>query len=148
MDSTYETQRHINRVQELLSKISFYLKERGLVHDFSKLLNPEKIGFDEMTHKLSSTTYGSEEYKQMLKELKPILEHHYENNSHHPEHYKNGIDDMDLLDVVEMLMDWKASTERHEDGDIHSSLKINKMRFNMSDQLYNILNNTIKNLRW
>jgi hypothetical protein len=148
MDSTQETTKHIERVQELLGVISDKLVERGYNHDYSKLHNPEKVGFDEMTHKLSSTTYGSDEYKQMLKDLKPILDHHYENNSHHPEHYKNGIDDMDLLDVVEMLMDWKASTERHEDGDIHSSLKINKMRFNMSDQLYNILNNTIKNLKW
>jgi hypothetical protein len=84
----------------------------------------------------------------MLKDLKPTLDHHYSNNSHHPEHYKNGIDDMDLLDVIEMLMDWKASTERHDDGNIHSSLEINKNRFHISEQLYNILNNTIKNLGW
>jgi hypothetical protein len=53
---------------------------------------------------------------------------------------------MDLFDVMEMLMDWKASTTRNKDGDILKSLQINKSRFNISDQLYSILYNTIKNM--
>jgi hypothetical protein len=85
MDSTQETQKHIDRVQELLGIISQKLEERGFNHDYTKLIDPEKTGFDDMTHKLAQTTYGSDEYKQMLKDLKPILDHHYVNNSHHPE---------------------------------------------------------------
>jgi hypothetical protein len=148
MDSKLETTRHILRVKDLLMEFREKLQQRGIDHDESKLQEPEKTGFDEMTYKLSSITYGSDEYKQMLKDLKPILDHHYENNSHHPEHYENGVDGMDLLDIVEMLMDWRASTERHSDGDIHKSLEINKERFHMSNQLYNILKNTIKNFNW
>ena len=148
MDSKLETTKHILRVRDLLMEFRDKLQQRGIDHDDSKLKEPEKTGFDEMTAKLNSTTYGSDEYKQMLKDLKPILDHHYQNNSHHPEHYENGVNEMDLFDIVEMLMDWKASTERHDDGDIHKSLEINKVRFNISDQLYNILKNTIKNLNW
>jgi hypothetical protein len=84
----------------------------------------------------------------MLSDLKPTLDHHYANNSHHPEHFEKGINDMDLFDIVEMLADWKAATERHDNGDIHKSLEINKDRFHLSEQTYNILKNTIKNLNW
>jgi hypothetical protein len=53
------------------------------------------------------------------------------------------ISQMTLIDLIEMLCDWKASTLRHKDGDIFKSLEINKKRFNISDQLYNILKNTM-----
>ena len=43
-----------------------------------------------------------------------------------------------------MFFDWKAATERHDDGDIYKSLNINKDRFKISDQLINILKNTAK----
>lgn len=148
MDSRIETTKHILRVKDLIREFRELLQQRGIDHDDSKLKEPEKTGFDEFTEKLHGVTYGSPEYKQMLMDLKPILDHHYSNNSHHPEHHENGLDGMDLLDIVEMLMDWKASTERHDDGDIRKSLDINKTRFNMSDQLYNILKNTIKNMNW
>jgi hypothetical protein len=107
---------------------------------------PEKELFDEFTPKLAGSTYGSDEYKEMLKGLKPALDHHYLYNSHHPEHYDNGIDGMNLLDLVEMFYDWKAASERHKNGDILKSIEINKIRFNMSDQLVSILNNTAKEM--
>ena len=147
-DSRLETTKHILRVKDLLREFREILQQRGIDHDESKLKNPEKDAFDIMTEKLKSSTYGSEAYKQMLKDLQPTLDHHYANNSHHPEHYPNGIDDMDLFDIVEMLMDWKAASERHEDGNIYKSIDINKDRFKMSDQLYQIFKKTASNLNW
>ena len=76
------------------------------------------------------------------------LKHHYAANSHHPEHYENGIDGMTLIDVLEMLCDWKAATERHADGDIMRSLEVNRERFGISDQLANILANTVREWGW
>jgi len=148
MDSTNETKKHIFRVVDLLREFREKLQQRGDEHDMSKLNPPEKEFFDIFQSKLKTSTYGSNEYKQNLKNLKPALDHHYTNNTHHPEHFENGINGMDLFDVVEMLMDWKAATERHDNGDIHESLDINKERFNMSDQLYDILKNTVKNFNW
>ncbi len=78
--------------------------------------------------------------------MKVALDHHYAQNRHHPEHYKNGIDDMTLVDLVEMLCDWKAATLKHNDGNILRSLEINSKRFNMSPQVYNILKNTVEQL--
>ena len=143
-----ETQEHIERVQLYLSKVIDGILKRGYEHDKSKMSQPELSGFVEFTPKLKQSTYGSSEYKENLKGMQSTLDHHYKNNSHHPEHYEDGINGMDLLDIVEMLCDWKAATERHQDGNILKSLEVNKGRFNIDDQLYNILKNTIKNLNF
>lgn len=148
-DSRADTLAHIKRVNELLVKCAIDLQKRGMTHDDSKLVEPEKSGFDACTLKLKSLTYGSDEYKAALVELKPTLDHHYAANSHHPEHFSTGIQGMSLFDVMEMLMDWKAATERMKDGgDIRRSLEINKKRFNIEPQLEGVLYNTIIQMGW
>jgi len=57
-----------------------------------------------------------------------------------------GLNGMSLLDLVEMLCDWKAATMRHNDGDILRSVEINQKRFGYSDELKSILLNTIREL--
>lgn len=145
-DSKKDTQAHIARVRELLTGACSELIRRANNHDASKLKSPEKEYFDKFTPKLAGSTYGSDKYKQFLKELKPGLDHHYEKNHHHPEHYKNGLDGFNLFDLVEMFFDWKAASERHNNGNIFNSIKINKERFKMSKQLESIFKNTANDL--
>lgn len=145
-DSTNDTKAHIARVADMVTLCSDLLELRAMTHDESKLKSPEKEIFDEMTPKLKDSTYGSEEYKGFLASMKPALDHHYAHNSHHPEHYPNGIDGMTLLDLLEMLCDWKAAGERHADGSIERSLRVNKDRFKIGDQLQGILENTAREL--
>lgn len=148
-DSRADTLAHIQRVKELLERCRINLANRGDVHDQSKLEDPEKACFDACTIKLKSIPYGSDEYKAALEELKPALDHHYAANSHHPEHFANGMNGMSLFDVMEMLMDWKAATERMKGGgDIRRSLEINKQRFSLTPQLESILANTIREMGW
>lgn len=147
-DSTADTLLHIKRVNELLTKFAQGLLSRAIQHDKSKLSEPEKSLFDEYTPKLKGCTYGSDEYKAFLTSLKVGLDHHYEKNSHHPEHYTNGVDGMDLLDLVEMFMDWKAAGERHADGSIMKSIEHNKDRFHLSEQVVSIFKNTAFNYGW
>lgn len=99
--------------------------------------------FDEYSSNLKHCTYGSEEYKSFLDGLKPALNIHYANNRHHPEHFADGIRGMNLLDVLEMICDWKASSERHADGNIYRSIEINQSRFGYSDEVKDILKNTV-----
>lgn len=143
-DSTSDTLLHIKRVSQLLTEAASELIRRANVHDNSKLESPEKELFDEFTPKLKGTTYGSEEYKEYLKELRVALDHHYKNNTHHPEHYENGVNGFDLFDLIEMFFDWKAATERHADGDIMKSIDINQERFNISPQISQIFRNTVE----
>lgn len=139
-----ETSKHVDQVGENIGKVVRELQRRADHHDDSKFGKDELPGFVEFTPKLEGTTYGSDEYKELLKGLKPTLDHHYKNNRHHPEYHKNGIDDMNLIDMVEMFCDWWAATKRHADGDIIKSIKHNKDRFKMNDQLVKIFENTAK----
>ena len=143
MDSRIDTYNHIQTVQTLLSNVLTDLTDRLLKHDQSKLCSPEVETFDEFTTRLAASTYGSAEYKGFLAGMKPALDHHYAANSHHPEHYPNGIKGMSLMDLTEMLCDWKAATLRHNDGNIWQSVEINQKRFGYSDELKTILLNTL-----
>jgi Family of unknown function (DUF5662) len=142
--TNYDTMRHIERVRNLIGEFVVQLLNRAELHDQSKLEEPELSLFVEMTPKLAACTYDSPEYKGFLAQLKPALDHHYARNRHHPEHHKNGINDMTLVDLVEMLCDWKAASERHNDGNINTSIEKNTERFNLSPQLVRILENTAK----
>jgi len=152
IDSTVVTKQHIARVDhwiraflEILAERNkmgdfFPLVEKELLkraknHDKSKLMDPEKRIFDIYSPKLKSCTYGSAEYKGYLKEMELGLKHHYKANRHHPEHFKKGIEEMNVFDIVEMFCDWKAAVERHEDGDIYKSIDINAERFEMPGDL-------------
>ncbi len=137
-----DTFRHIERVRNLLNGMVMELLRRGELHDQSKLEPPEVSMFTEFTPKLATSTYGSAEYEGFRKSMGPALAHHYANNRHHPEHFKNGVDDMTLVDVLEMLCDWKAASERHNDGNIRKSIEKNADRFGLSPQLVRILENT------
>jgi hypothetical protein len=146
MEETYnsklDTLLHIKRVNKLLLDFCTEIERRATIHDNSKLESPEKELFDEYTPKLATCTYGSDKYKEFLSGLKVALDNHYKNNSHHPEHYENGINGFDLFDLVEMFFDWKAATERHNDGNIYKSIEINTKRFELSEQIAFIFKNT------
>lgn len=148
MDSTQDTLDHIGKVQARIAEIVSALRRRGYEHDASKLEEPEKAGFDVLTFKLATLVYGSDEYRAALEEDKPTIDHHYAVNSHHPEHYPNGIAGMSLLDVIEMLCDWKAASERTKQGSIAQSLDHNRTRFQIDDQLAAIIENTVRELEW
>ena len=72
------------------------------------------------------------------------LQHHYANYRHHPEHFEKGINDMNLVDIVEMICDWKASSMRQHDGNLLKSIEANAKRFGYSGQLKQIFINTAK----
>jgi hypothetical protein len=139
-----ETWAHIDMVIRSLHMMQTKLGERMLTHDRSKLRAPEVQYFTEHTPKLNSLTFGSAEYAESLKAMQPALIHHYANNRHHPEFHKNGINDMTLVDLMEMLCDWYASSKRQADGNIRKSIEKNRERFGMSDQLIRIFENTAK----
>jgi hypothetical protein len=141
-----ETQKHIEAVRKYIRFMIDKIDLRGVKHDASKLETPEVELFAEHTLQLAGLTYGSDEYKASLEALKPALDYHYATNRHHPEHFNNGVNDMTLVDIIEMFCDWKASTLRHNDGNLLKSIEINAERFNMDGQLKQILMNTARML--
>lgn len=142
-DSTADTLKHKAEVNKLLLLFATEIMRRAVVHDDTKLEEPEKSLFDKYTPLLAGLTYGSPEYKAMLEKLDPALQHHYARSTHHPEHFPNGIAGMDLADLVEMFMDWVASSRRQHNGNIRQSIVKSQDRFKFPDELKTIFINTI-----
>lgn len=135
-----ETKQHIARVNEVGDIFTRKFKERLLLHDQSKLEEPERTMFAKHTENLNQLEYGTDDYEKEIEEMKKdCLNHHYENNSHHPEHFENGIYDMNLFDLLEMICDWKAASERTKDGNFKKSLEINMKRFSIPEPLSSII---------
>lgn len=142
--TNYETLKHIEQVMALLSVVQHDLSKRMFTHDRSKLVSPELEMFEEVTDDLSRLTYGSDEYRAQLGRMREgPLAHHYAMNRHHPEHFPNGIEGMNLMDVIEMICDWVAATQRHKDGSVEKSLEINEGRFGIEPQLMQVIRNTV-----
>lgn len=146
-DSTQDTLDHAAKVRALIDQSISELYNRAMDHDKSKLGEPELSAFNENPG-LKNLEYGSPEYTQQLKKMEAAVKHHYQVNRHHPEHYDNGINGMTLVDLIEMLADWKAASERHNNGDLKASFPIQRNRFGISDQLYEILKNTALRYGW
>lgn len=147
-----ETIKHIHQVRKFLYKFIEELDERAKEHDQTKLEEPEASILAEHTDALASTPYAdadgnmTPEYEALLVQVQPALDHHYANNRHHPQHWPDGVDDMTLVDLVEMLCDWKAATQRNKCGNIRRSVEANAKRFGMSEQLTKIFENTVREM--
>lgn len=148
-----ETRKHIMRVQELMLQVVTDLADRAKKHDQSKLEEPEVSMFAAYTERLEGMDYSADpdsDYQkcrqEMLEEDLNPLGHHYAHNDHHPEHFENGINDMSLIQILEMLCDWKAAGERHRGGNIFKSIEENTKRFGLDPQTVAILTNTAKAL--
>lgn len=143
MSARRETVRHIRRVHELLSDAALELLRRGREHDKSKFAPVEMNALERLHAHISvhgPLPYGSPEYRARTAILGPMLEHHYANNSHHPEHYPNGVAGMDLFDLIEMFFDWQAAVERNGDDAINLSYTADK--YGLPEMLVSILRNT------
>lgn len=145
-DSRHATLKHISRVSELMDDVAVRLRLRGVLHDASKLKPPEKGAFDRLGEASRAEEFGGPAYHAALQELRPALEHHYAVNRHHPEHFEDGIEGMTLLDLLEMLCDWKAASEQQAGGDVRTSLEVGVERFKISRSLAGLLSRTIDEL--
>lgn len=126
-----------------LVKFSIRLILRGLKHDMSKYSFAESRHFAKEIGILRHVEYRSDEYKECMQRLQPSLEHHYKNNSHHPEYHYMKLSGMNLLDVVEMFYDWQAATKRNKNGNLMKSVEMNQQRFGIPKELSSIFINSI-----
>lgn len=145
--SLIDTINHIQLVQKFLTEIINRLEYRLLLHDDSKLNEPELSGYAGLSDALKGLEYGSPEYRAAFEPFKPIIKHHYLHNDHHPEHFQNGINDMDLIQIIEMLADWKAASTRNSDT-LKATLGKTLERFGIDGQLSIIIRTTVDVLGW
>ena len=122
------------------------LFQRAAVHDNSKFADPEFALYEQAFPDLQKYAYGTEEFKATLATIQPAIDHHYQVNDHHPEHFPGGIPDMHAVQTIEMTADWLAASERSQ-RNVYEGLEINKRRFGIDDQLARVLTNTIDQLK-
>lgn len=136
---------------KLLDFIIYELLNRGLVHDDSKLKEPESKIFSSNIRIFNEiVNYHYIRDSEIENELELSIEDgkqlHYNSNSHHPEHYGElGINGMDLIDLVEMVCDWLGSHERYKNiEEVEKMLSIQYKRFGIDEQLGKIISNSVK----
>ena len=139
-DCTDDVSNHKALVLRRMWILAQEIERRAVAHDDSKLLLPEKELFDKWTPELKHRTFGSEYYKQALDAMGEGVQHHYQMNRHHPEHFADGVDDMTLVDIIEMLCDWSAAAATKG---LPVDLAHAQERFKLSPQLSRILQNTL-----
>jgi len=147
-DSEQDTLTHKDNVERFIQNMIDILLHRANHHDNSKLNPLEKPIFDKYSPKLSTLKFGSPEYLEIFKEMDVAIQEHYSKNKHHPEHFKNGIDDMNLFDLLEMLADWKSSSLRTHGGSFKQSFDICCKKFKIEGQRKEMLKNTVIELGW
>ena len=146
-DSTADTIEHIGKVRARLRTVIIELTIRAVHHDESKLQEPEKSGYDYWKPILKTLPEDSPEIEQARREMGAILDHHVKANpGHHPSGNPNGIADMTLIDLIEMLCDWRAAADEKPPHVL--LLDYNIRRFGIDDQLAVILENTVRELGW
>ncbi len=119
------------------------MREQGKEHDDSKFSEEEMSRYVQETQALNQNDHHSEEHRKARERLAEAAKHHYDKNSHHPEHFgEKGVNGMNLLDVTEMVCDWMASTHRKEELKFSTILEENEKRFGISEPLYKLMENT------
>lgn len=121
--------RHRDFLQYAMKKITTRLDERAIIHDASKMLNDEFIGFCNINEAAMLHEFGSEAYKEALKKEKDVIDLHYSRNSHHPE-YHGSPDHIGILDLIEMVCDWWAAWKTYESSlSWLESLEVQRKRY-------------------
>jgi hypothetical protein len=141
MRCSLDTLKHIVEVRNTLDTVISELMTRAQEHDQTKLSEPELSYFANAVD-LRQLTFGSPEYQKSKDDLQPALDHHYARYRHHPEHFPNGVNGMNLIDILEMFCDWKASSKRQHDGNLVKSIETASKKYGMSSQLASIFKNT------
>lgn len=138
----YNVEKHINIVRQNLYIIIRELLKRLAEHDSSKLREPKLSLWKQMDSE-PSYPYGSFEYLKKQKRYKKAFDLHYQANRHHPEHFRNGIASMNLIDILEMLTDWISYSDVLSITDAVDLVNTQAKRFGFGDETINYIMNTL-----
>jgi hypothetical protein len=148
LDFLCETILHVSEVSENLEVIASELRKRGTAHDRTKFQAMEFDAFVSTREKFKKANYGTPEYQECCNIVKPAIDHHYKENRHHTGFHKDGINNMNLVDLAEMIADWKAAERRSPDKKLVDTLAYAFEKYGIGEQLGEIITNTLVDLGW
>lgn len=127
---------HQGQVRARLRTLARELEKRADLHDLSKFREDEFPGFVQINKVARQHPYGSPEYKASI-EGNNTVALHFSRNRHHPEWHANEVEDMNLVDIIEMTIDWLAATATYGTNTFEQALQKQIERFNLQDdELY------------
>jgi hypothetical protein len=130
---------HQGQVKARLGTLAHELEKRADLHDLSKFKPDEFEGFVEINQVARKYPFGSPEYNASILGNNTV-ELHFSRNRHHPEYHSNGIRDMNLIDFIEMVIDWLAATATYGTGTFEDALQKQVQRFDLQpNEIYLIL---------
>lgn len=141
-----DTRQHILNVQRQMYKVIEKLIARTYNHDSSKYDREEAHTYAKVVPMFKGKKYGTPEHKAVGDMLGEAWEHHEKNNDHHTGYHLNGINDMNLISIIEMLCDWKAASMRNPNQNFKESCLMNCKKYGADDQLTKIIMNTALSL--
>ena len=132
-------------VSSYLHRLADATNVRAVEHDLSKLTTGEFDGFVAINRVAREHPYGSEEYKASLKN-NDVIDLHFSGNRHHPEFYENGVAGMGLLDIIEMVCDWRAATEVYGTTSFQDVLQVQIDRFDLTEEQVWLINMIVEEI--
>ena len=150
-----DTRKHQQIVSRLLIHAAQRLLKRAMVHDETKLHEPERSAYIEPVYALNTeeVPYGSDRYKELTAQMGKGWEHHKAFNDHHIEFFlpwavetlNDPIRQLDMFILLEMCCDWIAAAQRrgNEPG---LALKAMAEKYPMDEQLQQLIRNTLVRL--
>ena len=130
--------RHIMTVQALLRRFARQLLNRADNHDLSKLAPDELGGMIEIDSIADKFRLNSPEYMAALSGT--AIKLHRSRYSHHPEYHLNGVEDMNIFDLVEMVCDWKVANQLRGHPEWKKSVGMMAERLSLSSEYVLLVN--------
>ena len=124
--------RHIMTVQSRMRAIARRILNRADSHDLSKFAPDELGGMIEIDAIAEESGLNSPQYMEAIKG--PAIGLHRSRHSHHPEFHSDGIKDMSLLDLIEMVCDWKAANQVRGHPEGRQSVNMMIRRLELKDE--------------
>jgi len=136
--------KHKEDIAKMLAKFAGEISYRSAIHDNSKFDTDEFNACSENVNEFGKHEFDSPGERELRLRLSDAFSSHRKKNRHHPEHFDNGIDGMNLIDLLEMVADWRSASNRNAGDSIRKSLPIVQEKYKISPQLMNVLTNTIR----
>lgn len=128
--------RHRDSVRLNVKLLTDELSTRALAHDLSKLAVDEVEGFARINSAAREHAYGSAEYKASMDSEKGpggCIALHFSRNSHHPEFHASPRS-MGFLDIIEMVLDWKAAADTYGKQSLREGMVHHRARFDFAPE--------------
>ena len=125
---------HREEVADALYALADAISRRARIHDRDKLKGKNFRDYVEVSKIGRTHPFGSEAYAEAMKPHKAeggVVDRHFKANPHHPEFYDIPKVQMNFLDIIEMVCDWRAAARTYGTGRLSESVAYQKQNMDL-----------------